>query len=146
MNYKIFWDGYSSPHKHNKAGWAIVIKEGNKTIFTEIGTLPPDTTNNQAELMGLVKAIRRALEGPLRGLEGTSNPMYEVRLLGDSKLIVDAFNGVFIFKNQKLRQMLSNLKVILPEKIGFTVGWVPRAKNLAGKLIERRQKDGDDKG
>lgn len=57
---KIYSDGGSNPHKGKTAGWAVAIAplgEGTQwNVF--YGYLPPPSTNNIAELLGVINSLK----------------------------------------------------------------------------------------
>lgn len=76
----VYFDGASSPHKKNGAGWAVVVvgvRDGIPVRQVYSGALPPDTSNNVAEMFALHRAVMLA-----RGIEG------EVEIKGDSTVAI----------------------------------------------------------
>lgn len=76
---KIYTDGSSRPHTTKCGGWATVI--GYKQII--YGHLPAPTTNNVAELMGVLVALNVVINSKLDNVE----------ILSDSRYCVDGFNS-----------------------------------------------------
>lgn len=83
-------------------------------------------TNNQAEWLGFYALI---VDLPL-SWEGT--------VYSDSLLVVNQFNGVYRLKNTELIRLAGLCKSLIQEKdLKITLAWVPREKNIFGKIIEK---------
>ena len=121
----IFFDGCSSPHKHNLAGYCVYGDFG----LLEWATLDCHTTNNMAELIALKHALdytRRIFNGSL------------LTILGDSRLAISGVAGWIHLKNKPLKEMVELIqrdykKELTNDKIRLK--WIPREYNLAGKWI-----------
>lgn len=128
MNYKIFFDGYASPKYHNSAGYCVIICKDGKTVFTECGSLTPDTSSNLAELKALGRALDLVMEKVPRGAKKL--------ILGDSRLVVEGFYGRFRIKSHNLMPALYSVRNKSFELENFKIRWVPRKENLAGRFLE----------
>ena len=152
-NYTIYCDGHSSPHKKNRAGWAILIEKDGVFFAQYTGKLNPNATNNEAELKSLDVALRHALA--LQTASATFNAKtcnvghpsgLSVQIRSDSQLAVDIANGRKWSKKPNLEPLCVDVESgldLLLLKTGGNAGiyWIPREENRAGLLIEKMQKE-----
>lgn len=150
MNIVAYFDGFSSPKTHKRAGYCIIIYQDNQVTYEKIEHLNPETTNNQAELEGLKNTLQSILDNHLvqttlttlnqetllSSHPGTIYSHPSITCLGDSKLIVDAFNGKYNFKVKRLNTLLKLTQQLGRKIPNLTVSWVKREQNKAGLLIE----------
>lgn len=95
---------------------ALVTDDGKKYIEDIEGA---GLTSNQAEYY----AITRALDNP-----------DVTEILSDSQLAIKQLNGEYAIKDQKLKVCVGNIwALIIGRNIRFT--WIPRERNLAGRLL-----------
>lgn len=129
--YKIYWDGYSSPHKKNKAGYCVVIKNEDSILSIEHRSIKENSTCNEAELWGLFRAIEVA--GSLSARDET------IYIYGDSKLAIGLFYGYFKTKIDRLSHVLERIyeKLNCFSPLRIQVSWVSRKNNPAGKFLEK---------
>ena len=131
-SYIIYFDAYSSPHKHNKSGWAVIIKRNDLIIMICHGKFKPDMTNNESELRALKEALLTAKFLP----ENSSKYIF-----GDSKLSIDLFNGECRTRKLHLQMAVLEAQEIASDLSDYSVGWIGREFNLAGKLLEKLNKN-----
>ena len=138
----VFFDGCSSPHKHDFAGYAVTVKDECSDVngsprYCSFGSLHPNATNNEAEFYGLIEALdvaERLLIGAVNSQE-----RFNVHIKGDSRIVIDAYN--------RGRVRASNLQPLLERCLDYkhrwsnriTVTWCEREKNLAGHYIGRNR-------
>jgi ribonuclease HI len=110
---KVYVDG------SGKNGTYCYVVAGSKPrIFTE-GNL----TNNQAEYKAIIAALRE--------LSGEDLTVYS-----DSQLAVRQLDGIYRIKDPELRNLASRVHELCQyRKIHFK--WIPRERNLAGKILEK---------
>jgi ribonuclease HI len=81
-------------------------------------------TNNQAEYHAFLSALQALRDGAT------------AQLFTDSQVVCFQFNGEYKVKDPKLVELLLKAQQIIKEKqLKIAVSWVPREKNLAGKLL-----------
>jgi ribonuclease HI len=81
-------------------------------------------TNNQAEYRGFVAALQNVPKGT------------SVEMFSDSQLICSQFAGNYRVKDSALQELLSEVQgLILNRQLKFKLQWVPRSRNLVGKLL-----------
>ena len=118
--YEIHIDGAGSRPDGTGSGFAFVNVTTGRTGIRRIDGL----TNNQAEYHALIYV--------LLNLEPDSS----AKIYSDSQLVVSQFNKKWIVKDPDLRSLLKKArKIIRLNSLRITLAWVPRAKNLAGKLL-----------
>ena len=128
MIYKIYTDGASkgNPGPASAGGVIYYLDE----IVSEISTPLGIATNNVAEYIALKITLERAIELGIRKAE----------VFMDSKLVVEQIKGNWKIKNENLKVIHDEIKVLLPlfEFISFT--HIPRklntyADSLANKAL-----------
>ncbi len=120
---KVYIDGGVKGHhlKANRRGYISVVMD-KKKLVEPVGAV----TNNQAEYLALIKALRMVLGEGGRAVE----------ILSDSELLVRQLKGEYKVRNRAL-QNLHREAVTLSSKLEkFSIRWVPRNQNLAGILLE----------
>ena len=129
--YKIWFDGYSSPKTHDRAGYCVIVEKDGITSAIEHGTFSPDTTCNLAEIGALTKALEFAK---------LHLPPHEYKIIiGDSKLAVGLFNGTMRTKFPHLRDAVIQAQIVSPAN--FEVRWSSRKYNKAGIFLEKRHNE-----
>ena len=117
---RIWFDGSSSPHKKNGAGWGVFVEysDGRKKGFC--GALSDNCTNNQAELSALGEALKIAKMIP-----------EDVVIFGDSKLVIDWYNAKVVLKSLKLIKIIKQYNFFKDGPVLLDVKWIPRRENKA---------------
>ena len=143
-NYTVYFDGYSSPLLHRRAGYCVVIYNGPDVIRETVVALDPAETNNIAEAEGLINALQQLWDMKIWTREintKTCEIKYDKAIIyGDSKLVVDMYNGRVRLKNKgliEINKRIKSLKLLMNQYV--EVKWVPRALNKAGLLISERK-------
>jgi len=102
-------------------------------VLTGIGSVPilfkkylGKATNNQAEYQALLAGLSRAKK------EGVKDLMCYL----DSELVVKQVRGEYRVKNEDLKKILHEIRILLPYFTSVTFQHVPRAKNkIADGLV-----------
>jgi ribonuclease HI len=119
----VYTDGAGCRPDGSGSGYCYLIEDTGKSSVKWVDGL----TNNQAEWRGLRYALYNV---PLRST---------VYVRSDSELMVNQFNRTYAIRDPSLRELDRQVrKVIRKRRLKVTLGWVGRALNLAGKLLERR--------
>ena len=116
MGISVYVDGSGGP----KGGFGFFVKETGESFYEK----KPDVTNNQAEYMAIIAALRK--------FEGTSE---EITIFSDSKNTVNQLNHEFAINNEQLRDLAREAWGIIGKYSQLSIEWVPRNKNLAGKML-----------
>jgi len=117
---KMFFDGAGCRPNGEGSGFAWLCPDTNERHVERVKGL----TNNQAEYKGFLAALQHIREGST------------VEMFSDSQLICSQFSGQYRVKDYALQELLSEvLALILNKRLKITLQWVPRAQNLAGKLL-----------
>jgi len=121
----IFTDG-GALNNPGPAAAGVVVKDENGKILTQFGKFIGETTNNVAEYMGVVEALKWLL-GNL-AIEQLNNSTINFFL--DSKLVVNQLNGLFKIKNAKLRELAFSVRQ-LEQEVGGNISYqhIPREEN-----------------
>ncbi len=121
---KVFSDGASRGNP-GLSGIGIVFKQADrKKPFLKHGYLIKNTTNNVAEYIALLAAIK-ITEASL-----TNYHFEEVQFFADSELLVKQMNGIYKVKNGKLKPLFTEIKRILSsKKYAYSFIHIPREKN-----------------
>ncbi len=120
---KVFHiDGAGQGPDGKGSGWAWVYLDKDKEQIERVDGL----TSNEAEygaLIGVLQYVKR----------GSS-----VLLFTDSSLVSNQFNGNFRVKEPRLKRLLDEARRLMEERnLEVEVRWIPRERNLAGKLLDR---------
>ena len=102
MKGRIFFDGGSRGNPGPSA-CAFVIRDSNDGLLEQKGVPLGRKTNNQAEYMGLVLGMERALE---LGID-------DVSISGDSELVILQMQGKYKVKAPGLKPLHRRAKVLL---------------------------------
>lgn len=130
----IYIDGCASPNPGKAAGVAVLLDDED-TIIDQKTEVIAFGTNNQAEYLGLKKAVEMAAEHGLRKIE----------IFTDSELLYMQITGQYKIKDPKLQKLASDiLDKIKTWKLEMDLKWVPREQNaiadaLAKKTVFQRE-------
>ena len=116
MGISIFVDGSGGPN----GGFGFFVKETGESFYEK----KPNITNNQAEYMAIIAALRKFV--------GSSE---EVTIFSDSKNTVNQLNHEFAINNEQLRDLAREAWSVIGKFSQLSIKWVPRNKNLAGKML-----------
>lgn len=78
-------------------------------------------TNNEAEYQGLLVGLQELRRLPI--------PVREVRIFGDSKLVVSHVRGDWRVKSAHLSRLHRQVKSLLLKFDSWEISWVPREQN-----------------
>ena len=116
MAINIYVDGSGGP----KSGYGFFVKETGESFFEE----KPGITNNQAEYLAIISALKKY---------DISDD--EIVIHSDSKYTVNQLNHEFAINNEQLRNLAREAWSIMAKFSNLKIIWVPRAENLAGKML-----------
>ena len=120
----VYFDASPSPHTT-----IAVVFCNNDQCNEYIKDIDVEMTNNQAEYLSLIYAL---------SLLSSFGVQDEVIVRGDSQLVINQMKGVYRVKNEKLKPLYKIAKICLSNFKNVEFQWVPREKNLAGRLLEKR--------
>ena len=84
-------------------------------------------TNNEAEYQALNSVLKYLADGS------------RAHIYSDSQLVCQQFAGRWKVNDPKLNTLLSTARDLIKSKsLQVEVRWIPRERNFAGKLLERR--------
>ena len=112
----IYVDGSGGP----KSGYGFFVKETGESFFEEKSGI----TNNQAEYLAIISALKK--------YDSTDD---EIIIYSDSKNTVNQLNHEFAINNEQLRNLARDAWSIMAKFSNLKIIWVPRAENLAGKML-----------
>lgn len=116
----MFFDGSGCRPDGDGSGFAWLCPETGQRNVERVKGL----TNNQAEYKGFLAALENIPAGT------------SVEMFSDSQLICSQFAGNCRVKDYALQELLSEvLALILNKQLKVKLQWVPRSRNLAGKLL-----------
>ncbi len=102
------------------SGYGYFVKETGESFYEK----KPNITNNQAEYMAIIVALKKFL-----------NSNEEIIIFSDSKNTVSQLNHEFAINNEQLRVLAREAWNIIGKFSNLTLTWVPRKENLAGKML-----------
>ena len=83
-----------------------------------------ELTNNQAEYLAIISVLQKY-----------ANSDDEIVIYSDSKNTVNQLNHEFAINNEQLRNLAREAWSIMAKFSNLKIIWVPRAENLAGKML-----------
>jgi len=120
MSISVYVDGSGGPN----GGYGFFVKETGESFYEK----KPQITNNQAEYLAIISALNKFVDND-----------DEITIYSDSKNTVNQLNHEFAINNEQLRDLareswsiigkFSNLSIV------WSIVWVPRKENLAGKML-----------
>jgi len=124
---QIFFDGACLPiNPGGSAYFGIVAVEDGKAIYKKAGLVARRSTNNVAEWSAFIEALRLAHELGWK----------KIRILGDSQLVINQYNGVWSIRSEHLRRFMREANR-LASGLKIRVLWVRRDGNLADEVCHR---------
>jgi ribonuclease HI len=116
----VFVDGAGSRPDGTGSGFAWICTTTNEKRIEQVSGL----TNNQAEYRAFIAALT-ALPNDVCA-----------EVFSDSQVLCCQFDGTYKVRDPDLEILLSQAQSLIEEKnLKVTLRWVPRARNLAGKLL-----------
>ena len=131
----IYTDGASRGNP-GEAGAGIIIYNADDKILVKTKKYLGNTTNNVAEYLALIIALKEALKLKADVLH----------LFSDSELIVRQIKGIYKVRDRKMRALSSEVKKLLSNFIQYDIICIDRRKNkeadkLANLAIDEQNKD-----
>ncbi len=116
MAISIYVDGSGG----NDSGYGFFVKETGESFYEK----KPDITNNQAEYLAIISALKKFVEND-----------EEISIYSDSKNTVNQLNHEFAINNEQLRILARESWSLIAKFSKIKISWVPRSENLAGKML-----------
>ncbi len=116
MAVSIYVDGAGGPN----SGYGYYVKETGESFYEK----KPDITNNQAEYLAMISALKKFVE---------SND--DITIYSDSKNTVSQLNHEFAINNEQLRILAREAWELIAKNSKIKLVWIPRKENLAGKML-----------
>ena len=123
--FNIVFDGGSLGNPGLGYGSYEITRDGELYHFVDRMEHGNDLTNNQAEYMTLIAALRWLAKDL-----GESRKQASVTIWGDSKLVVSQVNGVWKVKNANMVPLVKEAKELFRQFGSCTIEWHPRAKSV----------------
>jgi len=124
----VFTDGGSRGNP-GPGAVGVVVKDENEINIKTISRFLGKTTNNVAEYMAVIEALKWIKEN-----EKGNNTEFNFSI--DSKLIVNQLNGLFKIKNRKLVDLVIQVRGLENEILGKIIyRFVPRHLNKEADLL-----------
>ena len=115
MKASVYVDGSGGPN----GGYGFFVKETGESFYEK----RPGITNNQAEYLAIISALKRFTE------------LDEMTIFSDSKNTVAQLNHEFAINNEKLRDLAREAWALIGKFSNLTISWIPRKENIAGKML-----------
>ncbi len=116
MTISVYVDGAGGIN----SGYGYFVKETGESFYEK----KPDITNNQAEYMAIIAALKKFV--------ATDD---EVTIYSDSKNTVSQLNHEFAINHEHPKQLAREAWPIIAKYSKLKIIWVPRNENLAGKML-----------
>lgn len=102
------------------SGYGYFVKETGESFYEK----KPGITNNQAEYLAIIAALKK-----------TAGSNDEVMIYSDSKNTVSQLNHEFAINSEQLRVLAQEAWLLATKIPKLKIIWIPRAQNLAGKML-----------
>jgi len=120
------FDGGAVPNPGKGCGAAVIFSEGNpRKLLIKGGVFLNNATNNQAEYLGLLFGMKRALHLGIRHL----------LIEGDSQLVIMQVCRTWNVRNEYLLAYHKAVRDLLPAFIYIGIRYIPRAKNAIADAL-----------
>ena len=116
MKISVFVDGSGG----SNGGFGFFVKETGESFYEK----KPEITNNQAEYLAIISALKKF-----------ENSNDEIIIFSDLKNTINQLNHEFAINNEELRSLAREAWSLIAKFSNLTLVWVPRSKNLAGKML-----------
>jgi ribonuclease HI len=116
MTLNIYVDGSGG----DNAGYGYFIKETGESFYEK----KQNITNNQAEYLAIIAALKKIGQSP-----------DQITIYSDSKNTVSQLNHEFAINSEQLRELAREAWSLLSKLPNLKIVWIPRAQNLAGKML-----------
>ena len=116
MTFNVYVDGSGG----SNSGYGFFVKETGESVYEK----KPNLTNNQAEYLAIIEALKK--------FEGNDD---QIIIYSDSKNTVSQLNHDFAINNEQLRELAREAWLLTAKFSKLTIMWVPRSKNIAGKML-----------
>lgn len=123
----MFFDGgikFNKDRKTGKIAYAYVLFSKNGEVISENCLIEDDSTTPKAEYQGLILGLK---EIEKQGLD-------EVRIYGDSELIINQVLGKYRCDNESLKEFYEKAKSLMKNN---KIKWIPREKNGYADLLTK---------
>ena len=100
------------------SGFGFFVKETGESFYEKRS----DITNNQAEYLAIISALKKFVDTDLI-------------IYSDSKNTVNQLNHEFSINNEKLRDLARESWLVIEKISNLSIVWIPRQENLAGKML-----------
>lgn len=118
MSYSMYFDGCSKGNP-GVGGAGAVIYSGQEEMNASCVYVGDHVTNNYAEYCGLELGLKRAQSLQIRDL----------KVYGDSALVINQMNGIYKVKSQNLLEIYASCKEIATTFDSVTFAHVYRCQN-----------------
>ena len=106
--YLLQFDGLSEPNPGASSGGAVLFASCTTLVF-EAGEFIPYATNNQAEYSGLILGLKHIIE--------ICKDPIDLRIEGDSQLIINQVAGKWKVKNAALKDLHTTVQSLIQNPI-----------------------------
>ncbi len=113
---KLFFDGGFRPATRKAACSWVLLHEDGVVAEKRAKLLPPKTTINEAEYSGLIDGLEYLNE----------NHIDDVKIFGDSLLVVNQLKGDFNVKAKNLKKYHERAKKLIGKR---QIKWIEREEN-----------------
>ncbi|WP_268543632.1 reverse transcriptase-like protein [Candidatus Nitrosotenuis cloacae] len=116
MTLSIYVDGSGG----ESSGYGYFVKETGDSFYEKKSGI----TNNQAEYMAIIAALQKFAQSD-----------EAIIIHSDSKNTVSQLNHEFAINSEQLRELARQAWSLMGKMSNLKIVWVPRAQNLAGKML-----------
>jgi len=108
-----------------EAGIGVICKDENENIVFKISKYIGKATNNEAEYIALIEALKEAKKRNFKNF----------KIYSDSKLIVNQVNDNYKLRNRNLAKYYKEAKSLMSELEGVELIYILREKNKEADIL-----------
>ncbi|CAE6492861.1 reverse transcriptase-like protein [Candidatus Nitrosotenuis uzonensis] len=116
MTLSIYVDGSGGEN----SGYGYFVKETGESYYEKRNGI----TNNQAEYLAIIAAMEKFAQMD-----------EEIIIYSDSKNTVSQLNHEYAINSEQLRELARQAWSVMGKIPNLKIVWIPRAQNLAGKML-----------
>lgn len=127
----MYVDGASRGNP-GKAGAGVLVQDAHGKTIRRLRKRLPDVTNNVAEYSALLTALKAAVKMNAKKL----------KVFADSELMVKQINGLYRVKNEGLKPLYAEAKMLINKIDSFSIAHVKRELNAGADKLANEAIDG----
>lgn len=124
----VYIDGLSQPQNPGTGTYGYVVYQGNQKLVEGEGLAGYNVTNNFAEYVALVEALKKLKDLRIEG---------DVTVRSDSQLLVGQMSKGWAVKGGGYLEKLKEARELVNECGSISFEWIPRERNEEADILSR---------